>query len=114
MCFTNVIYIYTVTNIYTNICIFIIYVYTYKSLSLYIYIYTCIYIYIYIHIMYVCMYTSNSYKEPQTSGTRQEPFDETSGGLTMRGALNTPGSHSKISRYNIFAKGWVAQKTFVL
>ena len=25
-----------------------------------------------------------------------------------------PGSHSRISRYKIFAKGWVAQKPFVL
>ena len=26
---------------------------------------------------------------------------------------DTPGLHNKISAYNIFARGWVAQKSFV-
>ena len=70
-----------------------IYIYIYISLSLYIYIYidVCVYIYIYI------------YKQGRLDGML----------LRRRFAcLFTPGLHNKIPAHKIFARVWVAQKSF--
>ena len=78
------------------------------SLSLYIYIYIYffsfyIYTYIYIYIyIYTHTHTHTLYNVAANESIR----------VVARGG--TPGSHSKISRYKIFAKGWVAQKPSVL
>ena len=56
------------------------------------YMYIYIYIYIYVH---------------HSREAMQSPF-----AATMLEARCTPGLHNKIPAYNIFARGWVAQKSF--
>ena len=78
-----------------------IYIYIYNVVSyiyIYIYIYihthTHVYLYVYIYIyIYICFLRCAH--------------------AWLLGALLTPGLHNKIPAHKIFARGWVAQKSFV-
>ena len=71
---------------------------------MYIYIYICTYVYIYIYIYIYITFVLIPRRRGLPAG---RAGDATCGG-------DTPGSHSKISRHNIFAKGWVAQNIYLI
>ena len=78
------------------VCMYVcIYIYIFMSLSLSLSLYIYIYIYIYIIQVPTFDYSNNMHSFGRA--------DQSSKG-------NTPGLHSKIPAYNIFARGWVAQE----
>ena len=110
-------YVYTCTYacIYIYIYIYIyayIYIYTHKCvyLSLSIYIYTHTHINIHAH-THTHIQVNDSRLEGRGSlvGERCAARER---GVTPSDGGSTPSSHSKNPRHKIFAKGWVAKKTF--